>query len=198
MKIMVVLGHPNINSFNKAIFDITIKILKKNKHEVFSHDLYDEKFDPVITGEELSDDKTNDKLVLQYCDEIKNADGIIIIHPNWWGQPPAILKGWVDRVFRENIAYKFSEDDKGGGIPVGLLKAKMAVVFNTSNTNEKRELELFQDPLETLWKNCIFSFCGVKEFYRKTFRIIADSDIKQRLEWLDDVENIIDASFPLE
>jgi NAD(P)H dehydrogenase (quinone) len=198
MKIVVVLGHPNKKSFNKAIFDITIKTLKKNKHQVFSHDLYDEKFDPVIIGEELASDKIRDKLVLQHCEEVKTADGIIIIHPNWWGQPPAILKGWVDRVLRENIAYKFNETDSGGGIPVGLLKAKKAVVFNTSNTNEKREFEVFRDPLETLWKNCIFAFCGVKEFYRKTFRIIAESDEVLRNAWLNNVENIIDASFPKE
>jgi len=44
------------------------------------------------------------------------------------------LKGWIDRIFRPGVAYEFNEGDKGEGIPVGLLKAKKAIVFNTSNT----------------------------------------------------------------
>ena len=62
------------------------------------------------------------------------AEGIIIIHPNWWGMPPAILKGWVDRVMRPGVAYEFLEGDSGEGVPRGLLRARRAIVFNTSNT----------------------------------------------------------------
>lgn len=62
------------------------------EHEVFFHNLYEEKFDAIITKNELITDTTNDNLVEQHCQEIKEADGIVIIHPNWWGQPPAILK----------------------------------------------------------------------------------------------------------
>lgn len=57
------------------------------------------------------------------------------------GQPPAILKGWVDRVIRAGVAYEFAEGDSGEGVPIGLLKAKSALVFNTSNTLEERELK---------------------------------------------------------
>jgi hypothetical protein len=53
-----------------------------------------------------------------------------------------------------------------------LLKAKTGLVFNTSNTNADSENKIFGDPLETIWKNCIFDFCGVKQFDRKIFRII--------------------------
>ena len=62
--------------------------------------------------------------------EIRQADGIIIIHPNWWGQPPAILKGLIDRVIRPGIAYEFLEGDSGEGVgvPKGLLKAKAALL----------------------------------------------------------------------
>jgi len=51
------------------------------------------------------------------------------------------------------------------GIPIGLLQAKAAVVFNTSNTPPQREQAAFGDPLETIWKNCIFDLCGVKTFF---------------------------------
>ena len=56
------------------------------------------------------------------------------------GQPPAILKGWIDdRVLRPGIAYEFIEEDSGEGVPNGLLKAKSALVFSTSNTESHRE-----------------------------------------------------------
>lgn len=168
------------------------------KHEVFFHNLYEEKFDAIITGNELISDTRNDNIVEQHCEEIKEADGIVIIHPNWWGQPPAILKGWIDRVLRPGVAYEFDESDNGSGIPKGLLKAKAALVFNTSNTPKERELELFKDPLETIWRNCIFDFCGVKNFYRETFRIIADSTLEKRKEWLQEVQETINHYFPAE
>ena len=53
-------------------------------------------------------------------------------------QPPAILKGWIDRVMRPGVAYEFLEGGSGKGVPNGLLKAKAALVFNTSNTPEDR------------------------------------------------------------
>jgi len=45
--------------------------------------------------------------------KFSEASGIVIVHPNWWGQPPAILKGWVDRVLRPGVAYEFTEGDQG-------------------------------------------------------------------------------------
>ena len=64
--------------------------------------------------------------IARHCAEIAAADGIIVVHPNWWGQPPAILKGWIDRVIRPGVAYEFLDGDDGEGVPVGLLKAKTA------------------------------------------------------------------------
>ena len=79
--------------------------------------------------------------------------------------PPAVLTGWVDRVMRPGTAYEFLEDDNGEGVPSGLLKANKAVVFNTSNTAAKREDTVFGDPLERIWKDCIFGLCGVRDFH---------------------------------
>ena len=117
-------------------------------------------------------------------------------HPNWWGQPPAILKGWVDRVVRPGVAYEFREDDSGEGVPVGLLKAKSAVVFNTSNTYPERELAAFGDPLETIWRNCIFGLCGVGDFHRTTYGVAVTSTPAQRAFWLEDVQATVRRVFP--
>lgn len=196
MKISVILGHPDQGSFNHAIANAVVETLLNNGHDVIFHDLYKEKFDPITTGQEIRKGASLEKVIEEHCDEISKAEGIVIVHPNWWGQPPAILKGWVDRVLRPGVAYEFKEGDDGEGIPVGLLKAKKALVFNTGDTPEERELQVFGDPLETLWKKCIFDFCGVKTFYRKMFGVIVTSKLEERQNWLREVENTVNMYFP--
>jgi putative NADPH-quinone reductase len=196
MNVSVILAHPNKNSFNHAIAYKAIEILKSNGYKIFYHDLYDERFDPLLFQEEFPKEAKIPPHIEIHCKQITLADGIIIIHPNWWGQPPAIMKGWVDRVLRPGVAYEFNEGDLGEGIPIGLLKAKVALVFNTSNTPQDREIEVFGDPLERLWKDCIFNLCGVKIFYRKMFRVIVTSSEKQRAKWLKETEDIINEYFP--
>ncbi|MCC8153830.1 MAG: NAD(P)H-dependent oxidoreductase [Tannerellaceae bacterium] len=197
MKVSVILGHPYRESFNHAIAARIVETLQQNQHEVFFHDLYAEGFDPVIKPEELISDRSEDELVQQHCREIRETDGIIIVHPNWWGQPPAILKGWVDRVFRQGIAYTFEEGDNGGGLPTGLLKARIGLIFNTSNTPEERENNVFGDPLENIWKACVFKFCDIHTTERRMFRIIADSSYEERVQWLNEAATITNRYFPL-
>jgi NAD(P)H dehydrogenase (quinone) len=195
MNISVILAHPDKGSFNHAIAAEVVETLNKNGHRVIFHDLYKEMFDPILPINEISKDIPLPYEIQKHCREITEAEGIVIIHPNWWGQPPAILKGWVDRVVRPGVAYEFIGEDKGEGVPIGLLHAKTAIVFNTSNTETEREKKVFGDPLETLWKNCILSLCGVKTFYRKTFNIIVVSSEGQRKEWLNEVRQTVTEYF---
>ena len=184
MKISVILAHPDKNSFNHAIAHAVVEEIHSNGNTVFFHDLYEEKFDPILPAVEILKDAPLPIEIQSHCDEISTTDGIVIIHPTWWGQPPAILKGWVDRVIRPGVAYEFIEEDSGEGIPNGLLKAKFALVINTSNTTTEREKSVFGDPLEPLWKKCIFELCGVTTFYRKLFNIVVISSEKDRESWL--------------
>ncbi|MEW6535027.1 MAG: NAD(P)H-dependent oxidoreductase [Candidatus Auribacterota bacterium] len=197
MKISLILAHPDTSSFNHAIASTAVETLRQAEHEVCFHDLYQENFDPMLPAGEIPRDTDLPPAIERYCTEIAEADGIIIIHPNWWGQPPAILKGWVDRVIRPGVAYEFLEDDDGEGVPCGLLKAKTALVFNTSNTETLRERDVFGDPLETIWKNCIFGLCGVHDFYRRMFNIIVTSSETQRKEWLAEVRQTVIEHFPV-
>jgi putative NADPH-quinone reductase len=196
MKIVIILGHPKTGSFNHAIAEAVVQTVKNNGHHAIFHDLYEEKFEPAVPTEEIPKGAEVHPVINGHCDEISNADGIIIIHPNWWGQPPAVLKGWIDRVIRPGVAYEFFEGDNGEGVPCGLLKARTALVFNTSNTHEKREREVFGDPLETIWKNCVFGLCGVKQVYRRTFGVIATSTPEQRQAWLREASEIVARYFP--
>ncbi len=197
MRVSVILAHPDSGSFNHAIAHAAVEQLRSiGGHEVFFHDLYKEKFDPLLTKGEIPESAHVPEPIMRHCREIAEARGIVVVHPNWWGQPPAILKGWIDRVLRAGVAYEFIEGDSGEGIPNGLLKAGTAMVFNTSNTETGREKDVFGDPLETIWRNCIFGLCGVAGFYRRTFSAIVTSTADQRRQWLDEVRRGVDAFFP--
>lgn len=198
MNIVVILAHPQPGSFNHAIAHTAAERLRANGHAVALHDLYQEGFDPVLPGGEIVREAQLPPAIAEQCFEITQADGLIIVHPNWWGMPPAILKGWVDRVIRPGVAYAFIEDDAGEGVPVGLLKARAAMVFNTANTEPERERTVFGDPLETIWKNCIFGLCGVKCFHRRTFGVVVTSSETQRRAWLAEVAASVDRFFPEE
>ncbi|MFH1821368.1 MAG: NAD(P)H-dependent oxidoreductase [Methanobacteriota archaeon] len=194
MKILLILGHPDKGSFNHAIAESVKSTLLKMGHQVMFHDLYAEGFEPILPPGEISASGKVDSTIKTHCEELISADGIIIVHPNWWGQPPAIIKGWIDRVLRPRIAYRFYGTTEAG-IPEGLLKAKTALVFNTSNTFEEREKAHFGDPLENLWKICVWNFCGVKKFFRKTFSVIVESSLEQRKQWLKEVEELVTKEF---
>ena len=189
LNISIILAHPNPGSFNHAIAMTAAETLRRNGHLVKLHDLCQEQFPPLLSAAELRKDAELDPVVAQHCREIIQANGIIIVHPNWWGMPPAILKGWIDRVLRPGVAYRFVEGDQGEGVPVGLLKAGAALVFNTANTPDAREREVFGDPLETLWKNCVFGLCGVKNVHRRTFTVVITSTPDLRAGWLAETRN---------
>jgi NAD(P)H dehydrogenase (quinone) len=195
MKILVVLAHPNPDSFNGAIAQTVIKTLQAGGHEAIFHDLYEEHFDPVLPAGEINKDALLPAVIAQHSAELAAAEGIIIIHPSWWGQPPAILKGWIDRVFRLEVAYNLP-GEAGMGMPEGLLRAEVALVFTTSNTPPLREIDFYGDPLQNMWENCVFRVCGVKRFFRKNFAVMAISTEKQRQGWLKEVTNIVQGYFP--
>ena len=196
MNISIILAHPNPGSFNHAIANAAADTLRRNGHKVVLHDLCQEQFPPLFSPAEFQPNAKLDPVVARHCEEIAKADGIVIVHPNWWGMPPAILKGWIDRVLRPEVAYRFVAGDQGEGVPIGLLKAKAVIVFNTANTPDEREREVFSDPLKTLWKNCVFDLCGVKNVQRRTFAVIVTSTPQQRAAWLAEVRATVERFFP--
>lgn len=198
MNISIILAHPNPGSFNHAVAQTAAAELRQAGHSVRLHDLCAEQFDPVLPAEELARDARLGTVVRQHCREIAEADGIIIVHPNWWDMPPAVLKGWLDRVLRQGLAYRFTTNEKGEGVAQGLLRARSAIVFNTANTPDAAEQALYGDPLETLWKKCVFGLCGVKAVERRTFTVVITSTAEQRSQWLAEVREIVRRHYPKE
>ena len=192
MKVLVILGHPDPGkSFNRAIAETACRALREMGHEPVLRDLYAEKFDPVMPmGEEKLRIEELPESIRREIDSVREAGGFVIVHPNWWGTPPAILKGWLDRVFRAGFAYSFSES----GVTSNFTD-KAAQVFTTSNTPRDVELEVYHDPLENFWKTIVFGLVGSRGFGRRHFEPIIMSTPEERAAWLAEVETLVRERF---
>ncbi|MBK9991568.1 MAG: NAD(P)H-dependent oxidoreductase [Verrucomicrobia bacterium] len=190
MNVSIILGHPTPGSFNHAIVTTVADTLRARGATVTIHDLYAENFDPIYSAPELARDAVLPPVIEQHCHEIAQADGIVIVHPNYWSRPPAMLCGWVDRVLRPGRAYRFVPDGKGGARPEGLLKAKVALIFTTANTPDEVDRTVYGDPLETHWCKVVFGLCGVPAV-RRSFSSVIVSKPEQRAAWLDEVRQLV-------
>jgi NAD(P)H dehydrogenase (quinone) len=184
MKAMVVVGHPAPDSFNHALTRAVHEVWVAAGYDTVLHDLTAERFDPLLTPEEARGERTSDPLVQRHIDDLVSADLLCVVHPNCWGSPPAIIKGWIDRVFAEGAAYEFAKGKDAGDAPMGLLGLRGALVLNTGNTQLDREAALFGDPLERIWRNCLLGYCSKARVERRLFGVVATSSADVRLAWL--------------
>jgi putative NADPH-quinone reductase len=182
--ISLILAHPYDQSFNHGLAKALLEQLQNLGHFVHFHDLCAEGFDPVMTREELGSDLSKDALVLRHQDELKSADHIIVVHPNWWGQPPSILKGWIDRVLRSGVAYRFGLKPDGTHGMIGLLNVHSLLVFTTSNTPNDVEVAEWDDPLEAIWTKYVAGFCCIPHVQRMNFSVMIASTPEQRAKWI--------------
>lgn len=196
MRISLILSHPGRDSLCAALAHATQAALAAAGHEVLFHHLDAEGFDPRLGEAELRGRNSDDPLVEQHCRELAACDGMVIVHPNWWSQPPALLKGWLDRVVRPGVAYEFRKDDAGRSLPVGLLLAKAALVLNTANVPQSQEQALLGDPLEALWCRGVFPRCGVTTVRREVFAVVAASSATERARWLELAATLAREIFP--
>jgi len=114
MLIQVVHCHPLTESYDGALFRTIVQTLEQNGHRVIATDLYREGFDPVMTVDERRSYMGNDydtSAVTRYVDILKKAEGLILCFPHWWFAMPALLKGWVDRVWGPGVAFTYDAQD---------------------------------------------------------------------------------------
>jgi len=101
MRALVVYCHPVPDSFNAAIRDAVLRGLATAGHEVDLLDLYAERFDPVMGEQERRNYHQRGANIAPIAGDlarVKRADALIFVFPTWWYGPPAMLKGWLDRV----------------------------------------------------------------------------------------------------
>lgn len=188
MKALVVVSHPSPESFNHALADAVRRTWTSFGCDVAFHDLYLEQFQPLLTAEEARGAPSFDPLVQAHIAQLRESDLLAVVHPNCWGAPPAMMKGWIDRVFAPEAAYTFAKGADQGDESIGLLKMRAALVLNTGNTVLEREQNHFGDPLDRIWRRCILDFCGVQEVSRALFGVVATSSPDQRAAWLQQAE----------
>jgi putative NADPH-quinone reductase len=185
IRALIVVAHPDRSSFNHAIANRLGDVWMGLGLSVSFRDLHSEGFDPVLTLEEQRGAPSSDPLVQSHIADLRSADLLAVVHPNCWGAPPAMMKGWIDRVFAPDAAYAFEKGTDGGDAPMGLLAIQQAIVINTGNTSPDRERDVFGDHLDAIWRACIVSYCGVKDVRRELFAIVATSSPQERSAWLN-------------
>jgi len=196
MNLSILLAHPRSGSLCHQFAEAAADAAREQGWTVNLHDLYAERFDPVMGDAEAASRQSADPLVERHCAEIGQADGILIAHPNWWSGPPAILKGWCDRVMRPGVAYAFSESDANKGAPVGLLRARAVLAIHTGNMPRAVEEKLLGNPLEVQWHKALFAPCGVKGFRQLSFAPVANATPEQHSLWLAETRGAVRELFP--
>lgn len=189
MKALIVLAHQKPEgSFCGALAQLAKETLTAAGYEVTLKDLYAEHFDPILTADELAEPmETLSGPIRADIQQVLDADFYVVIHPNWWGMPPAILKGWIDRAIRQGFCYAFTAE----GV-IRKLEGRKGVVFTTGNTPPEIEVSVNGDPLENLWKNIVFKTVGVDDFTRINFASVIMSTPEQRAEWLKQAKDLIE------
>lgn len=157
--ILIINGHPNEKSFCQSIAMICESELTLNKdNNVDIIHIHKLKFDPILRlgyqgTQDLEEDLSDAKSL------ISKAQHIIIIYPNWWGMPPALLKGFVDRVFTPGFAFQYRKDSP---MPEKLLNGKTSQLLITLDTPIWYYKFVMGAMGVKVMKRSVLGFCGIQ------------------------------------
>lgn len=162
MNVLIVYTHPNHQSLSHAFLQRTIAGCQENKEidEIKVLDLYEEGFDPVLVFNEQQRrrDMHKEPSLETYRQQLIWADKIIFIYPIWWGRPPAMMLGYIDRMFASGFAYR----DKGGLLPEGLLKGKSAVCISVMKGPTSYPLFWLNNAHKVLMRKALLQYVGIR------------------------------------
>lgn len=186
--ILLIYGHPKTpTSFNFELKEKLTTALKEKGHKVLVRDLYEISFNPLLSSKDLEmihNHEIPDDIKKEQ-EFIKNADTIIFIYPIWWAGQPAIIKGYIDRVFSYGFAYVY----KGNKV-IGLLTDKSAIIINSSGTpNETYKKLGYHKAIKLLTDKGIFGFCGFKKVKHLFFGGIPTATPKERNKAIETATN---------
>ncbi len=167
MNILILFAHPNLQSFNHAILETLTETLQERHHQVRIKDLYRLHFNAILDSHDLARIAHHDipDDILQEQADITWAQGLVFIYPVWWFGPPAILKGWIERVFTRGFAFDF-----GANGLQQLLHHEQALIINTLGSDEKiYQQNNWHDLLIRPLSEGTLGYCGVKRITYKAF-----------------------------
>lgn len=189
MNHLIVYSHPNPKSFCKAIEETVSKTSNSKGFTTKLKDLYAEGFNPVLSARDFAsfgsgsipaDIKAEQDLVTW-------ADVISFVYPVWWTGLPAMLKGYIDRVF----SYGFAYEAKKGTIN-GLLKGKIIRLFSTTGTpGDIYSANGMHNSMKQTQDTGIFRFCGIENVEHVFFGAVPSVDDNTRKKYLEEVDKIV-------
>lgn len=180
--IVIINGHPNKDSFNFALADAYRKGASESGAVVTQITVADLNFNPNLQfGYQKRMDLEPD--LLAAWEKIKAADHLVWVHPVWWGGLPALLKGFIDRLFLPGLAFKYRENsvwwDK-------LLTGKTARIITTIDQPGWYYWLVYGRPSVNALKKSTLEFCGVKPVKVTYVGIVKTSHQPQREKWLNE------------
>ncbi len=184
--VLVILAHPDSGSFCSALGAALYEGLAHNPRvEVRQLKLNALQFDPVLHRGYKGEQPLEDDLLTAQGD-LAWAQDMIWIYPTWWGNVPALLKGFVDRVFLPEFAFRYD----GKGVPEKLLKGRNAWIITTSDGPAWYLRTVAGDLSVRILKRVVLEFCGVK--VKRVLRLgsVRVSSPKKRMKWLKRVEKM--------
>lgn len=185
MNVLIVYAHPNPRSFNWAILEAIDSALRERGHATRIHDLYRMQFRAVLDGEDLLRNWRGDLPVdtRREQDAIRWARGLVFVYPIWWFGPPAILKGWIDRVFTRKFAFDFGPDGMQG-----LLTHERVLILNTLGGDEATyQRERWHELLVRPMAEGILGACGIRNVVHRAFYQVPTVSRAERQAMLDEV-----------
>jgi putative NADPH-quinone reductase len=183
-RILVILGHHTKDSLCGALAQSYVQGAMSSGYEVRQIAIGDLSFEPVIrdTSEkmlELEQDLVKAQNAIQW------AQHIVFVYPTWWGGPSALLKGFIDRVFLPDFAFRFRE---GSSLWDQLLTGRTARLIVTMDTPHWYYRWFFRMPGHNLMKRTILEFCGIKPVSVTGLGPVRTSSLQKREKWLAQVE----------
>ena len=185
MRILILFIHPRPESFCARVLGVTQAWLRDQGHEVEVADLYEEGFNPAMIAEDFAQfaDEPMQDDVLREQARVDRNDAMIVITPVWWWQYPAMLKGWIDRVFSEGWAFTDSRAPNAEPI-FGLRKV---LVMATAGAEPARFAKYgYLEGIQTLWDTGVWGYCGVDVQTAILWAIrpfgVPEADLQPRLE----------------
>jgi len=158
MKIYLLLAHPDRDSFNGQIADAYFKAATEKGHAVRYQQLGEMVFDPILwkgykVNQKLEPDLVKAQQNIRWCDKW------VIVYPVWWGNLPALLKGFLDRVLYSGFAYKYHDNDP---LWDKLLKGKTADIITTCDAPGWWIWWQYRNSDINALKRATLEFCGIK------------------------------------
>lgn len=166
-RVLVVLGHGRAASLCHHLADVACGAAIERGAEVRVQDLLADGFDPLLRLRPEERHATlpgpdADALTHRYGEDVRWAQAFVVVHPVWWFAPPAILKGWVDRVLVDGVAVR----QPAAGPPEGILEGRRALVVQTFNAPRAVDTLLMRGLAEAFWKRAVFASVGVRHVQR--------------------------------